>query len=59
MAVKTFPEGMCTGTVPVSVGGPKTKTIIPASQKEFTVEDIDKVEIYLDNALQDHSIGSK
>ena len=59
VAVKTFPEGLVTGTIPHALGGPKTKQIIPAAQREFSMEDIDCIEMYLDNALQDHSVGSK
>ena len=59
VAYKVFPEGLMTGTVPQAISGVKPKTFVPPSQKYFTLEDINKVDIYLDNALQDHSIGSK
>lgn len=59
MAVSRFPEGLVTGTIPAAISGKVVKTPAPASQKEFVVEDIDKLEMYLDAALQDHSIGSK
>lgn len=59
VAFKLFPEGLLTGTPPISVSGSKSKTIMPASGGGFTVDDIDKLEIYLDNSLQDKGIGSR
>lgn len=59
VAFKLFPEGLLTGTPPISVSGSKSKTIMPASGGGFTVDDIDKLEIYLDNSLQDKGIGSE
>ena len=59
LAYKLFPEGLFTGTPPQSISGVKCKDPMTAWQTTFTFEDIDKVEIYLDGALQDKSIGSK
>ena len=59
MAWKLFPKSLITGTVPSSVSGSKTKRIEPPQRKTFTAEDIDCLDEYLDNVLQDHSIGSK
>lgn len=35
------------------------KEIIPASKKDFELHDIDRLNIYLDNALTDRSSDSK
>ncbi len=59
LAYKLFPEGLFTGTPPQSITGVKCKDPMTAWQTNFSFEDIDKVEIYLDGALQDKSIGSK
>lgn len=60
LAHKLVPEGLITGTPPPNVtGGTKCKNPFPASQNNFSAADIDKIEIYLDHALQDKSIGSK
>ena len=59
MALKVFPEGFVTGTPPVALTGVKPKQVVPASQRYFTQEDINALEMYLDNALQDKSPGSK
>ena len=58
MAVRTFPEGFVTGTPPFSLTGVKPKAIKPADQSNFLNEDINKIEIYLENAMEDHSVGS-
>jgi centrosomal protein CEP41 len=58
MALKVFPEGLLTGTPPFALTGVKPKSVKPASQTCFTNEDINKLEIYLDNALQDKNISS-
>lgn len=59
LALKLFPEGLFTGTPPFELTGVKPKVVKPADQTRFTNQDINKVEIYLDNALQDKSIGSE
>ena len=59
LAHKLVPEGLLTGTPPPSMTGAKSREPVPAMQRHFSPADIDKVEIYLDSALQDKSIGSK
>ncbi len=59
LAYKLIPEGLLTGSPPQNVTGTKCKNPFPAMQNNFTTSDIDKIEIYLDNALQDKSIGSR
>lgn len=59
VAYKLFPEGLVSGTPNAAVLGFKPKTVKPATRNNFTTDDIDKIEIYLDNALQDRSIGSE
>jgi hypothetical protein len=59
LALKLFPEGLLTGTPPFELTGVKPKVVKRANQARFTNQDINKVEIYLDNALQDKSIGSE
>jgi len=67
VATQKFPEGLVTGTVPGHLvdfpPGKGKKAVkpepVPATQKVFTNEDMDKLEIYLNNALMDHSVGSK
>ena len=70
VASHLIPEGLIAGTLPESLRekkptgkrgsapAPVTPSHVP-NPGEFSAEDIDKMEIYLDNALQDHSIGSK
>ncbi|CAC5410319.1 CEP41 [Mytilus coruscus] len=61
IAYKTFPEGLFTGTPNQNVteAAKPPKEIIPASQKDFDQHDIDRLNMYLDNALQDRSTGSR
>ncbi|XP_046356305.1 centrosomal protein of 41 kDa-like isoform X2 [Haliotis rufescens] len=59
VAYKNYPEGLITGTPPMSVTEKKLKTIEPADQKHFCSDDIDRLSIYLDHALKDQSIGSR
>ena len=61
IAYKTFPEGLFTGTPNQNVteAARPPKEIIPASQKDFDQHDIDRLIMYLDNALADRSSGSK
>lgn len=59
IAAKLFPEGFITGTLPHSLTQQKPKQITPAERKVFSRMDLDKLQIYLDGALQDNSIGSK
>ena len=53
VVLKLFPEGLTTGTPPAELTGIKAKVTQPADRMQFTTEDIDKVEIYLDNVLQE------
>ncbi|XP_063433510.1 centrosomal protein of 41 kDa B-like isoform X1 [Mytilus trossulus] len=61
IAYKTFPEGLFTGTPNQNVteAAKPPKQIIPATQKDFDQHDIDRLNMYLDNALQDRSTGSR
>jgi len=59
VALKLFPEGLTTGTPPAELTGVKAKVTRPADQTRFTNKDIDKVEIYLDNILQDKGLTSE
>jgi len=60
LAYKLFPERLITGTLSPAITGQKPpKTIEMASNVCFTVDDIDAIDMYLDNALEDNSIGSK
>ena len=59
---KIFPEGFLTGSPPPGVtetlrtpGGPTEK----ACKEQFDQDDLEKISIYLDNALCDKSCGSK
>ena len=60
VAYKMFPEGLFTGTASPTVSKQKPEEY-QASGKDncFTREDVDKLEIYLDNALQDKSLASE
>ena len=59
LALKMFPDGLFTGTPPFDLTGVKPKSTKPASQRAFCNDDINKIEMFLDNALQDKSVGSK
>ncbi|XP_064605072.1 centrosomal protein of 41 kDa-like isoform X2 [Liolophura sinensis] len=59
IAAKLFPEGLITGTLPQSLTQQKPKQITTAERKIFSRMDLDKLQIYLDGALQDNSIGSR
>ncbi|XP_046548729.1 centrosomal protein of 41 kDa-like isoform X2 [Haliotis rubra] len=59
VAYKNYPEGLITGTLPMSVTEKKPKKIEPADQKHFCSDDIDRLSIYLDTALKDQSVGSR
>jgi len=59
VALKLFPEGLTTGTPPAELTGVKAKVTRPAGQTQFTNEDINKVEIYLDTVLQDKGTTSE
>ena len=61
VAYKIFPEGLLTGTPSEVVSEtPRTKRKPEmADRNKFTSEDIEKIEIYLNNALCDKSSGSK
>jgi len=59
LAYKLFPERLITGTLSPAITGQKPpKTIEMASNVCFTVDDIDAIDMYLDNALEDNSIGT-
>jgi len=57
MALKLFPEGLVTGTAPAELTGVKAKATQPASQMQFTADDINKLEIYL-NTLEQDKLGT-
>lgn len=61
VAYKAFPEGLFTGTPNQNVteAAKPPKEVIPATQKEFDVHDVDRLNMYLDSALSDRSTGSK
>ena len=62
VAYKMFPEGLFTGHPPVSVTEtPRqpTKGEECACRDKFTYDDLEKIGIYLDNALCDKSSGSE
>jgi len=59
VVLKVFPEGLTTGTPPAELTGMKAKVTRPADQSGFTNDDINKVEIYLDNALDDKGTTSE
>lgn len=61
VAYKVFPEGLFTGTPPVVVTETPRTNRKPemANRDKFTDEDLEKIGIYLDNALCDKSSGSK
>ncbi|XP_050411699.1 centrosomal protein of 41 kDa isoform X2 [Patella vulgata] len=58
VAYKYFPEGLITGTPPVTVTEKKApKQILPASQAHFTQDDLDNLSIYLDSPPTDSARG--
>jgi len=59
VVLKIFPEGMTTGTPPAELTGTKAKVTRPADQTCFLTDDINKVEICLDAALQDKGTSSE
>ncbi|XP_052285777.1 centrosomal protein of 41 kDa A-like isoform X2 [Dreissena polymorpha] len=62
VAYKIFPEGLFTGHPPVAVTEtPRqpNRTYESANREKFTMEDLEKIGIYLDNALCDKSSGSR
>jgi len=59
VVLKLFPDGLLTGTPPAELTGVKAKVTRPANQIQFTNEDINKVEMYLDNVLQDKGSTSE
>lgn len=60
MAMRLFPEGLITGTPPQPLGAKKkTENVTMASQIDFSERDIERLNSYLDKALEDHSIGSR
>jgi len=59
VVLKVFPEGLTTGTPPAELTGVKAKVTQQADQSQFTSDDINKVEIYLDNALEDKGSTSE
>ncbi|XP_052782273.1 centrosomal protein of 41 kDa-like isoform X2 [Mya arenaria] len=62
VAYKMFPEGLFTGQPPVAVTEtPRNTARTPdmANRDRFSMEDLEKIGIYLDNALCDKSSGSR
>ena len=59
VVLKVFPEGLTTGTPPAELTGVKAKVTRPADKSQFTIDDIEKVEVYLDNALEDKGATSE
>lgn len=61
VAYKIFPEGFLTGSPPLTVTEtPRSTTRTErADRDKFTHDDLEKLGIYLDNALCDKSSGSK
>ncbi|KAK3102640.1 hypothetical protein FSP39_012820 [Pinctada imbricata] len=61
IAYKVCPDGLFTGTPNMNITeATKPPTcIVKASQKDFCTEDINKLTMYIDNALADSSVGSK
>jgi len=59
VALKLFPEGLTTGTPPTELTGVKAKVTQRADQTQFTNEDINKVEMFLDNVLEDKGSTSQ
>ena len=59
VVLKVFPQGLTTGTPPVELTGTKAKVTQPASQSQFTNDDINQVEIFLDSALDDKGTTSE
>jgi len=62
VAYKIFPEGLLTGSPPLTVTETPRSTSraeVAANRDKFTHEDLEKIGIYLDNALCDKSSGSK
>ena len=59
MSYKLFPETLLTGIPPVSVSGKASRQTQPDTQTGFCSEDIDKLQMHLDNALVDNTIGSR
>jgi len=59
VVLKLFPEGLMTGTPPAEMTGVKARVTRPADQTQFTNDDINKVEIYLDNVLQEKGSASE
>ncbi|ELU06339.1 hypothetical protein CAPTEDRAFT_224847 [Capitella teleta] len=60
-----FPDGLISGNLPESIQPKRSVKKAPppapapsAHPLKFTPHDIDKIEMFLDNALQDHSIGT-
>ena len=59
VVLKVFPEGLTTGTPPAELTGVKAKVTRPADQSQFSSDNINQVEIYLDNALDDKGTTSE
>lgn len=61
VAYKIIPEGLFTGIPPPTVTETprSSRHPEPGCQEKFTDEDLEKIGIYLDNALCDKSTGSK
>ena len=59
VASKVFPNGLITGTLPFSVSGVKPKEVKMANRTSFTNDDINCIEIFLNNTLQDSASSSQ
>jgi len=59
VVLKLFPEGLVTGTAPSELTGVKAKVTRQADQTQFTTDDINKVDIYLDSVLQEKGSTSE
>lgn len=60
VSYKLFPETLLTGIPPVSVcSGKASRQTPPDTQTSFCNDDIDKLQMHLDNALVDNTIGSR
>jgi centrosomal protein CEP41 len=59
VSYKLFPEALLTGTPPTSICPGKTSQQRPSdTQTTFCSEDIDKLQMHLDNALLDNTVGT-
>ena len=60
VSYKLFPETLLTGTPPASIcSGKASRQPQADTQAGFSIEDIDKLQMHLDNALLDSTFGSR